>query len=166
MATILPGAVIHRWQRARRGLSDDLPLRAGLLAGAAAVVLSLAFRGLAAGRYLGDPLPLALGVTGIFRGFAYFDWRSPLIHAVYAVALGASAAVILRLGQTGRSLAEDGARSARIAGTISVAVVGLLEVDAVAVALWYALGGFLSVALASYSGRLAARILTGLAPRP
>ena len=150
--------VIRGWQGASSRLSEDLPLRVGLLTGIAGVVLSLALRGVVPGRYLGDPLPLALAVTGILRGFAYFDWRSPLLHAAFAASLGASAGLFVRMGSAGRVFPDGAARAGRIASILSVIVVALLEVDALSVALWYALGGFVSVALSSSAGRLIGRV--------
>ncbi|MFQ5945979.1 MAG: hypothetical protein ACE5NC_06980 [Anaerolineae bacterium] len=159
MTTFDRGAPIRGWRSALSRLSDDVPLRTGLLAGIAGVILSLALRGVVPGRYLGDPLPLALAVTGILRGFAYFDWRAPLLHAAFAASLGASAGLLVRMGSGSRAFPDGAARAGRIAGVVSVFVVVLLEVDALSVALWYALGGFVSVALSSYAGRLAARML-------
>lgn len=162
--------MITSWSQRFAGLTGDRSVYAGMAAGGIGLVLSFAFRGAIPGRALGDPLPLALSVTGITTGFTYFNWRAPLYHALFAALLGllATAAVLLlnRDAPSGRrdplesglvrQASQMGRRAGQIAAGINVGIVALLQVDALVVGLWYLMAGAASLMISSFiAGRAA-----------
>ena len=132
----------------------------GLLLGSAGWILSqLAARSLI-GRTLADPLPLALMPAAMLRsvgeGFAYFDLRSPLLHLIFAIGIGAGAAwLTVRRGGT----AQMARPTARIALGLSILVVLVQQVDAVVVAFYYGLSAFVSLSISAFAADRVARWL-------
>jgi len=133
----------------------------GLLLGSAGLILSQLTAPSLIGRSLADPLPLALMPAAILRsvqeGFAYFDLRAPLLHLIFAIALGAGAAwLTVRRGAS----AEQARPTARIASGLSILVVAVQEVDAVIVAFYYGLSAFVSLSISAYAAdRVVRRLL-------
>ncbi|MFQ5398333.1 MAG: hypothetical protein ACE5E7_01920 [Anaerolineae bacterium] len=143
--------------RFERFFANGRPFAAGAAAGGAGLIISFAGRGIIPGRVLGDPLPLALSVGQITRGFTYFDWRAPLFHALFALFLGGLAALASGFLDRERSVSpEEAGRAGRIAAVINVGSVALLQVDAVIVAFWYFMAGLISVFLTAAAARRAA----------
>jgi hypothetical protein len=141
-----------------RLLRERGPLLAGILAGLIGLVFSFAFKDIIPARPLGDPLPLMLSATSLTRGFLYFQWRAPLFHLFFALAIALLAVVALRV-LTGRRPGRAEARFAgRIAAAFNVGVVALLAVDALIVGLWYLMAGGVSVLITGYAAGLAATL--------
>jgi hypothetical protein len=139
-------------------LNRDGSLPVGGIAGGAGLVISFAGRGIILGRVLGDPLPLALILNRLTQGFAYFDWRSPLFHALFAVLL-AMLATITTWFMRKEHFSEEGVRRvARIAAAINIGVVAILQVDAVIVAFWYLIAGVMSFYLTSFAAGKTVRL--------
>lgn len=121
------------------------PFTAGIVTGSLGLTISFALKGLIPGRPLGDPLPVVLSITQFTRGFTYFQWRPPLFHLLFAVFLGALAAIVLRLLNPQHASRDDAVMAARVAAITNVGLVALLAVDAVIVGFWYLLAGLLSI---------------------
>jgi hypothetical protein len=137
-------------------LVDDRTLPAGATAGLVGLIISFAGRGTIPGRVLGDPLPMALAVGRVAQGFAYFDWRSPLFHALFASFLGVLAAVVVWFSSRHHFTGERARLAGRIAAAINVGVVAILQVDALVVGFWYLMAGAMSFFLTSFvAGRIA-----------
>lgn len=132
----------------------------GLLLGLAGLVVAFLLHRVIPGRLLGDPLPLALLPTALFRslreGLAYLDLRSPLLHLLFAIGFGAASAwLTARRGGT----AEQARQTARIASGLSILVVAVQEVDALIVAFYYGLSAFVSLSISAYAAdRLTRRL--------
>ena len=135
-------------------------LKAGLLAGGIGLVVSFAGRGIILGRVLGDPLPLVLAPTQLMRTRLYFNWQAPLWHFLFAVGLGALSVVLLKFLPGKRPFPFNAPLiTARIAAAINILVVVLLQVDAVVVALYYAIAGFISISISSFvAGKIGAKM--------
>ncbi len=133
----------------------------GLALGVAGLVGAYLLRLAIPGRLLLDPLPMALTPAAIMRsmreGFTYFDLRSPLLHLIFAIGIGAGAAALsVRRGGT----AEQARQTARIASGLGILVVAIQEVDAVVVAFYYGLSAFVSLSISAYAAdRLTRRLL-------
>ncbi len=114
-----------------------------------------------AGRSLANPLPLALMpaalLSSLREGFTYFDLRTPLLHVLYAVLIGAAASWLV-VRQDGSP--EQARQTTRIALGLSIIVIALQEVDAVIVAFYYGLSAFVSLSISAYAAdRFTRRLL-------
>ena len=133
----------------------------GLLLGSAGLALSHFAAGMLAGRSLANPLPLALLpaalLTALREGFTYFDLRTPLLHVLYAVLMGAAASWLVAR-QDGSP--EQARQTTRIALGLSIFVIALREVDAVIVAFYYGLSAFVSLSISALvADRVTRRLL-------
>ncbi len=133
----------------------------GLLLGSVGLALSQLAALILAGRSLANPLPLALMpaalLSSLREGFTYFDLRTPLLHVLYAVLIGAAASwlVVRRDGSP-----EQARQTTRIALGLSIIVIALQEVDAVIVAFYYGLSAFVSLSVSAYAAdRFTRRLL-------
>ena len=139
-------------------ISERGPLLAGIFAGLIGLIFSFAFKGVIPARPLGDPLPLMLSATSLTKGFLYFQWRAPLFHLVFALALGLLAMAVLRL-LTGRlPRRAEAAFAGRIAAVVNVGLVALLAIDAIIVGVWYLMAGVASLLITGYAAGLAATL--------
>ena len=138
-----------------RFLRERGPLLAGILAGLIGLVFSFAFKGIIPARPLGDPLPLMLSATSLTKGLLYFQWRAPLFHLFFALALGLLAVVVLRLLTGRRPRRAEAGFTGRIAAVVNVGLVALLAVDAIIVGFWYLMAGVVSVLITGYAAGLA-----------
>jgi hypothetical protein len=114
-----------------------------------------------AGRSLANPLPLALMpaalLSSLREGFTYFDLRTPLLHVLYAVLIGAAASWLV-VRQDGSP--EQARQTTRIALGLSIIVIALQEVDAIIVAFYYGLSAFVSLSISAYAAdRFTRRLL-------
>ena len=141
-----------------RLLSERGPLLSGILAGLVGLVISFAFKGIIPTRPLGDPLPLMLSATSLTKGTLYFQWRPPLFHLFFALALGLLAVLALRILLGRRPRREEARFAGRIAAVVNVGLVALLAVDAVIVGFWYLMAGVVSVLITGYAAGLAAAL--------
>ena len=133
----------------------------GLLLGSAGLALSQLAALMLAGRSLANPLPLALMpaalLTSLREGFTYFDLRTPLLHVLYAVLIGAAASWLV-VRQDGSP--EQARQTTRIALGLSILVIALQEVDAVIVAFYYGLSAFVSLSISALvADRVTRRLL-------
>lgn len=92
---------------------------------------------------------MALAVSRVTQGFTYFDWRSPLFHALFASFLGALAAAMTWATNRDLFTSERARLTGRLASFINIGVVALLQVDAPVVAIWYLMAGAMSFFLTS-----------------
>jgi len=138
-------------------VQNRLPITAGLTSGAVGLVVSFTGRRLALGRAWGDPLPGMLAAGQLLRNPFYFNWRGVIIHLVFAAMLGVFTAVLLvwRAGDS-RSAAT---RASQIAAIINMGAVAVTEVDAPIVAMWYLIGGYLSVIFTTLAGQTAVSLI-------
>jgi len=141
-----------------RLLRERGSLLAGILAGLIGLVFSFAFKGIIPARPLGDPLPLMLSATSLTKGTLYFQWRAPLFHLFFALALALLAVVALRILAGRRPGRAEAIFAGRIAAALNVGVVALLAVDALIVGLWYLMAGVVSVLITGYAASLAATL--------
>ena len=130
---------------------------AGGIVGLIGLIISFAGRGMMPGRLLGDPVPLMLTAQNIFRGnFLYLNWHYwvwPLLFFGLVALL--VVAVLHFMEQDQVSNEADAKRAAQIAVGINVGLVAFLEIDAMMVAIWYLMTGFVAVSLTSFmAGRL------------
>ena len=135
---------------------------AGVITGLIGMAISFGGRGVIPGRFLGDPVPLMLTAQSILRGnFLYLNWRHWLWPLLFFSSIALLAVFVLRYFKTDPAEIEDDARrAAQLAAGLNVGVVALMEVDAMMVAVWYLMTGFIAVSLASFvAGRLAHLIL-------
>jgi hypothetical protein len=143
-------------------LRERRPLLAGILAGLIGLVFSFAFKGVIPARPLGDPLPLMLSATSLTRGLLYFQWRAPLFHLIFALALALLAVVALRVLTGRRPGRAEAGFAGRIAAAFNVGVVALLAIDALIVGLWYLMAGVVSVLITGYAAGLLATLWSSI----
>ena len=121
----------------------------GGLLGTAGFALSYLIEILIPGRFPADPLPVALAFSGLRQilssGFLYFDWRSPLLHLLYAAVLGLLSALLLEILPSTDLNPPNARQAGRFAAGVSVLLVALMEVDSVMVAVFYVGAGLVSV---------------------
>jgi phage shock protein PspC (stress-responsive transcriptional regulator) len=96
-------------------------------------------------------------LRSITGGFRYFDWQSPLIHLIFAIAIGLVATGANRVIRTRRPHERSAIRSARIASAISLAAAGLAQVDALIVLVYFLIASFISLTVSAYAAARAAR---------
>ena len=132
----------------------------GILIGIGAAVFAWVVHALVGGRWLNDPLPIALIPGAVMRasreGFTYFDARSPLLHVLFIASIGMlSGALAVRL-----ELDVQRARSmSRIAAGIGIVIVAVREVDAFTVLLYYAIAALASLFICGYAADKSYRYL-------
>lgn len=119
---------------------------AGGIAGIVGLLISFLGRGIVPGRVLGDPLPTVLSAAQIMRGFLYWNWQAPLVHLLFLTLL---AGIVVVGWKYVRGLedwgGEEAVAAARVTAVINVGFVALLEIDAIVVAIYYLMGGLISV---------------------
>ena len=147
-----------------RLLRERGALLSGILAGLIGLVISFAYKGIIPSRPLGDPLPLMLSATSLTKGTLYFQWRPPLFHLFFALALGLLAVLALRTVLGRRPRRAEAKYAGRIAAVVNVGLVALLAVDAIIVGIWYLLAGVVSVLITGYAAILAAALWSRLRP--
>lgn len=119
----------------------------GILAGLIGLLFSFAGRSLNLGRELGDPLPVALSFSQALRGsLLYLNWRGVVWHLLFILFLVVLVVGIVRfwLPLTQRQEILLGT-AARVAAVLNVTAVAITEIDAIVVAFWYGMAGFISV---------------------
>ena len=140
---------------------------AGMIAGMIGIIISFTGRGLVPGRDLGDPLPLVLTIQHMFRGsFLYLNWRGlvwPLLFFGFIALL--TTILLYFLGSNQGWEVDDARGAARLATGIIVGVVAITEVDAVIVAFWYLLAGFVAILITGFISGQIARIFLNSASR-
>lgn len=149
-------AVIKLPSACAEGLLDaryrpSICLQAGLIVGAASVVLGAWIGFLSSGHQLNDPIYLALSISSIFKGFLYFNWSAFLTPLIYSIALGLAAgftAIMLVIRAGRRLTAQESGNAATVAALVSAAPVWVKEVSGIQVLIMYALATWLSVILA------------------
>lgn len=125
------------------------------------MLFGLIFRWVCSSHQLANPLPLAIAPGAILRsitaGFRYFDWRSPLYHLLFAIALGVAAASASR-ALLGRPPNErQGIWSARVASAINLIAAGVGQVDALIVLMYFLISSFISITVSAYAAARVAR---------
>ena len=101
-------------------------------------------------------------MSSLRAGFTYLDLRSPLLHLVFAIAMGTAAAwlTVRRAGPQ-----KEARQTARIASGLVVLAVAIQEVDALVVAFYYGLSAFVSLSISAYvADRVARRLMKSARP--
>lgn len=139
-----------------------LTITIGLAVGILGLIVSFSGKEMALGRAWGDPLPVMLAVSQLFRNPIYVNWRGVLIHVGFAAALGIFSSVLL-VWQTrnGRQSATT-TRAGQLAAIINIGAVTLTEVDAPMVAIWYLTGGYVSMLITTLTGQITVSLLSRL----
>ncbi len=126
---------------------------AGLFLGVALTLISSLIRPLTLFRYANDPLQLVQPIIQLRFGLINFNWRLPLIHLGFVLAVSVFAPLVLRFFWPNGVSQENAVKAARIAALISMAYVWWLRVDAIPVVIWYGISTWISVALISWVTR-------------
>ncbi len=100
------------------------------------------------GRLLGDPMPIVLAFNGLrsvlIHGFLYYDRRSPLLHLLFAAALGSAAAAATWPGRPG-SRPSEAARAGGLAALVNLLPPAPQEVDTLMVGVFYLAAAYVSL---------------------
>ncbi len=132
----------------RYTLHPDLTLARGLGVGLAGLALSYLYEAWVPGRLLGDPMPVVLAFNGLrsvlIHGFLYYDRRSPLLHLLFAAALGSAAAAATWPGRPG-SRPSEAARAGGLAALVNLLPPAPQEVDTLMVGVFYLAAAYVSL---------------------
>lgn len=128
-----------------RQFLDDSAIRAGIIVGLAGLVIAFLFRWVTPGRLFNDPLPLALAFQQLLSGMLNFDWQPLLRHVLFALVLGAAAAITVRIMLSDSGSVTDAGRAGRLAAFINAGVIAVFNVDALMVLLFYVIGGAMTI---------------------
>ncbi len=145
------------FSQVRRFLTDRAIL-AGIGLGVVIALLASLIRPLTLFRYANDPLQLVQPIIQLRFGLINFNWRLPLIHLGFVLAVTLLTPFVLRSIWSDGVTQDNLVKTARTAALVSIAYIWWLRVDAISVLIWYGFSTWISVALISWLTRLIARI--------
>ena len=143
-----------------RYYASSRPVWAGALLGVLMTVGANLIRPLTLYRYINDPLQLVQPIIQLRFGLINFNWRLPLMHLGFILAISLLSPLLLRLFWPKSSSTDNAVLAARTAALISIGYIWWLRLDAIPVFIWYAFSTWISFLIISWLTKIIAQTFT------
>lgn len=136
------------------------PVWAGIIVGVLMTLTAIFIRPFTFYRYINDPLQFLQPIIQLRFGLINFNWRLPLLHIGFILAISLASPFLLRLLWPQTASPENAVLAARTATLVSIGYIWWLRVDAIPVVIWYAFSTWISFLAISWLTKTVANVFT------